>query len=128
MMSPTWDGDGDVTEGLASEIATVHEMLGEAMRTYSVDVAGAPIVYAPQNYPYWYVDVNKNGEFDADELSNENRYANWTPTLLRAAYNYQYVAKDPGAFTHNGKYILQVLYDSLEAIGGPEAVANLTRP
>ena len=123
-----WDGDGDVTEGLAGEIATVHEMLGAAIQTYGADVAGAPIVYAPHNYPYWYVDVNKNGEFDADELNSDNRYANWTPTLLRAAYNYQYVAKDPGAFAHNGKYILQVLYDSLEAIGGSEAVANLTRP
>jgi hypothetical protein len=37
---------------------------------------------------------------------------------LRAAYNYQYVQKDPGAFTHNAPYILQVLYDSIEDVGG----------
>jgi hypothetical protein len=38
------------------------------------------------------------------------------------AKNYQWVAKDPGAFAHNGKYILQVLYDSLQDLG-PASVA-----
>jgi len=37
--------------------------------------------------------------------------------LLRAAYNYQYAMKDPGAFAHNGKYVIQALYDSLEDLG-----------
>lgn len=123
-----FDGDGIVAEGLGDEITTIHEQLLAALQTYAADVAGVPIVYAPANHPYWYVDANENGVIDADELVQEGRYANWTPTLLRAAYNYQYVAKDPGAFTHNGKYILQVLYDSLEAIGGADAVAGMTRP
>jgi hypothetical protein len=46
--------------------------------------------------------------------------------LLRAAYNYQWVAKDPGAFAHNGKYMMQVLIDSLKDIGGN--VSSMTRP
>jgi hypothetical protein len=45
---------------------------------------------------------------------------------LRAAYNYQYSAKDPGAFAHNGLYIIQTLYDSLEDVGGD--VSGMTRP
>ena len=46
-------------------------------------------------------------------------------TLL-AAYNYQWVAKDPGAFAHNGKYILQILYDSLRDLGA--SVSGMVRP
>ena len=65
---------------------------------------------------------------DAEEGVYPNAYANWTPALLRAAYNYQYFQKDPGAFAHNPKYTLQELYDSIEAVGGPEAVAGLVRP
>ena len=33
--------------------------------------------------------------------------------MLRAAYNYQLALKDPGAFAHNGKYAIQLLYDSV---------------
>jgi len=46
--------------------------------------------------------------------------------LLKAAYNYQYSQKDPGAFAHNGPYILQILYDSLEDIGAD--TSGMTRP
>ena len=38
----------------------------------------------------------------------------WTPRLLKAAYNYQTSIKDPGAFAHGGKYIIELLYDSIE--------------
>jgi hypothetical protein len=46
--------------------------------------------------------------------------------LLRAAYNYQYVAKDPGAFAHNAEYILQILYDSIKDVGGD--TSGMERP
>jgi len=65
---------------------------------------------------------------DADEANAKNGYASWTPNLLRAAYDYQYSVKDPGVFAHNADYILQVLYDSIEAVGGKDAVAKFTRP
>lgn len=123
-----WDGDGNVEEGIADEIATMHEQLLVAIQSYSDLIAGQPVAYAPLNYPYWYGDLNENGIADPDELIRDNRFGNWTPNLLRAAYNYQYVAKDPGAFAHNSDYILQIMYDSLEAIGGPNAVADMERP
>lgn len=122
-----FDGDGDVTEPVRDEIMSLHEALLTAIQAYANETVGTAITYAPHNYPYWYVDANGNGVIDDDELIREGRYGQWTPTLLRAAYNYQYVAKDPGAFTHNPRYVLQVLYDSLEAIGGEEAVAGFTR-
>jgi hypothetical protein len=119
-----YDGDGDVTEPIEAEINAYQDALLAAIQSYANDTAGTAIAYNASAYPYWFVDANGNGTVDADET---DRYASWTPKLLQAAYNYQYSIKDPGAFAHNPRYILQVLYDSLESIGGEDAVANFTR-
>lgn len=108
-----FDGDGDVTEGIAGEINTMAELLYTAMTDYAVSVGAAPIVYDSHAYPYFFNDAGEG-------------YSTWTPTLLRAAYNYQYVQKDPGAFAHNGQYIIQVLYDTLVDLGAD--VSGMTRP
>lgn len=121
-----FDGDGDVEEGMAGEVSTIHEALYAAMQAYAAETAGAGLIYESHSYPYFFTDTNGNGEADADEVDRANGFASWTPTLLQAAYNYQYVAKDPGAFAHNGKYVIQVLYDSLESVGGN--VSSMTRP
>lgn len=122
-----FDGDGDVEEPIAAEIEALHVDLLAVIQEYAANTIGTPVIYEPASYPYWYVDGNGNGQVDEGEVSGETRYAAWTPNLLRAAYNYQYVAKDPGAFAHNPRYILQILYDSLESLGGEEAVANYVR-
>ena len=57
----------------------------------------------------------------------DNKYAAWTPRLLKAAYNYQFVATDPGAYAHNAPYVLQRLHDSLADLAGGEA-EGVTRP
>ncbi|MFQ5576626.1 MAG: hypothetical protein ACE5G8_06510 [Anaerolineae bacterium] len=93
--------------------------------THAAAVGADPIVYEAHSYPYFFADTNGNGEADADEANYGNRYATWTPRLLQAAYNYQYVAKDPGGFAHNAKYILQILYDSLNDVGD---ASGMTRP
>jgi hypothetical protein len=46
--------------------------------------------------------------------------------LLRAAYNYQWYLKDPGAFAHNGKFMLQILIDALDDVGGSSS--GMVRP
>ncbi len=56
---------------------------------------------------------------------DEGSFASWTPNLLRAAYNYQDSTKDPGGFAHNSSYVMQILYDSIRAVGGD--VTGLTR-
>ena len=88
--------------------------------------AGTPIIYASHNYPYYFIDTNANGAVDEGENIYPNLYVGWTPRLLQAAYNYQYASKDPGAFAHNSKYVIQVLYDSLEDMG--RDVSGMTRP
>jgi hypothetical protein len=45
---------------------------------------------------------------------------------LRASFNYQYSQKEPGAWVHNNKYIVQVLYDSIDDLDGD--LTGLIRP
>ena len=119
-----FDGDGDETEGLAEEVATMRERLYEAIQEYAADTAETDdIIYNSHRYPYFFIDTNGNGEIDEEE---GDRYGTWTPRLLKAAYNYQYSQKDPGAFAHNGQYILQILYDTLEDMGVD--TSEMTRP
>ncbi len=109
-----FDGDGDATEGLYGEIETMSEALYAAIQAYAEATDGVdPIVYNGSSYPYFF---NGAGE----------RYATWTPALVRATYNYQYVQKDPGNFAHNGQYIIQVLYDTLNSLGAD--TTGMTRP
>lgn len=121
-----FDGDGDTIEGIAGEIETMRDALYAAIQSYAVSVAGTPIVYQAHTSPYFFVDRNGNGAADPDELSDENRYSGWTPRLIRATYNYHYAVRDPGAFAHNPDYVLQVLHDSLEDLGGE--VGGMVRP
>jgi hypothetical protein len=122
-----YDGDGNTEEGIALEIETMHDDLLIAIYDYSQNTVNAPIVFG-LSYPYWFNDTNGNQVLDEDEAAVPNRFASWTPKLLRAAYNYQYVEKDPGAFAHNPDYIMQALYDSLQDIGGQAAVNGMIRP
>ncbi len=107
------DGDKNVKEGVAGELTTMEEKLMAAMQDYAKTVAKAPIAYDAAAYPYFFADANGNGKPDKDEKA----YTDWTPRLLRAAYNYQYAQKDPGLFAHNAKYGAQILFDALEDLG-----------
>lgn len=121
-----FDGDGDDEEGLYYEIETLNETLFAALQAYAADTLGTPIAYDSHAYPYFFVDTNANGVVDPEEAVRENGFSGWTPRLLRGAYNYQYASKDPGSFAHNGQYIIQTLYDSIEDLGGD--VSAMTRP
>ncbi len=114
MDSTDYDGDGDTSGGIASEVAGMANALYAAMQAYAERTEGiSPIVYDAGAYPYFFDDAGE-------------RYATWTPRLVKATYNYQYSQKDPGAFAHNAKYVLQVLYDTIEDLGGD--VSGMTRP
>lgn len=121
-----FDGDGDDEEGLYYEIEHMTGMLFEGIQAYAAETVGTPIAYDSHAYPYFFIDGNANGVVDPEEAVRENGFTAWTPRLLRAAYNYQWASKDPGSFAHNGMYIIQTLYDSLEDIGVD--VSALTRP
>ena len=125
-----YDGDGDVMEGIAAEIDSLQKALLVTIVRYSVQVIDAPVLYSAVRYPYFFNDSNADGIAGESEISFPNRYQSWTPRLLRAAYNYQFVAKDPGGYAHNPSYVLQLLFDSLESLSSKVAtdVGKLTRP
>ena len=107
-----YDGDGNTTEGVFYEVQGLQELLLAQIQTYAKDKAGAEIQYDPATYPYF---LGADGK----------AYASWTARLLKAAYNYQVSVKDPGDFAHGGKYIIELLYDSIEDLGGD--VSKLAR-
>jgi len=111
------DGNGDIKEGVAQEIDHLRGMLLAAIQDYAKTVPGKPVAYDSHAYPYFFNDKNKNGKADKDEAKFPNRYQSWTPRMLKAAYNYQFVTKDPGAFAHNPNYATQLLQDSLADLG-----------
>ncbi len=131
-----FDGDGNTTEGVYAELTGLEDVLLAAIRAYAntpktdgngADVPATPIAYSPAAYPYFFVDSNDNGVVDAGETTG---YTAWTARLLRAAYDYQYAQKDPGAFAHNAKYLIEVLYDAIADLDSVVAVpgfGNLVR-
>jgi hypothetical protein len=121
-----FDGDGDDQEGIFYEIEFMHTVLFEAIQRYAIDVTGTPIAFDPNTYPYFFNDTDGNGMIEPEEALYANRYLSWTPRMLRAAYNYNYVSHDPGAYAHNSTYIIQILHDSLGDIGGD--ISELERP
>lgn len=129
-MKDDYDGDGNTEEGVAGEIATLQEALYGAIRSYAKEVGGAAIVYDEHAYPYFFNDKNDNGRSDPGEAIYPNAYKAWTPRLLRAAYNYQFSLKDPGVYTHNPRYVIQTLHDSLADLGAKVKVnmAGMVRP
>ena len=112
-----YDGDGDITEGMAGEVKGLQDLLQTQITTYAKDKAGLGIVYDPATYPYFLADADGDGKGDTKDGAAV-AYPNWSARLLQAAYNLQFSVKDPGAFVHNGKYIVELLHDFIEDLGG----------
>jgi hypothetical protein len=93
-----YDGDGDISEGLAGEIETMMENLLVTIRLYAALTEDTDMIIYDAGF------LNQAGE----------NYQTWTPDLLQAAYNY------------NPKYIMQLLYDSIDDLGG--STRGMTRP
>lgn len=109
-----YDGDGNTTEGIYDEMVGLQALLLEAIQGYAKDKSlGSAICYDKASYPYFFKDTDGDGTCSATEAVSANGFDKWTARLVRAAYNYQVSQKDPGAFAHNAKYIIQLLYDSI---------------
>ncbi len=110
-----YDGDGDVSEGIYYELTGLKDKLLAALQRYGVE-KNAPVCYDAHTYPYWFRDSNGDGACSADEATSANGYKSWTARLAKAAFNYQMSSKDPGAFAHNAKYIMELLFDSIAEV------------
>ena len=113
-----YDGDGDTREGMYYEIQGLQRILYAQMQAYAAQTVGTGLLYDDHSYPYFFKDINSNGEIDEREAIFPNAFTSWTPRLLKAAYNYQVSLKDTGAFAHGNKYVVQLLYDSIADLGG----------
>ena len=123
-----YDSDGQV-EGLYHEIQGVQEILYSSIQKYAVEEIGDPIGWADQ-FPYLFIDTDGNGEIEGDEAAFPNQYVSFTPRLLRTSFNMQYSIKEPAGYVHNGKYVLQLLNDSISDLAEVVDVetAGLIRP
>jgi len=120
-----YDGDGQV-EPVAAEIEGFEARLKEAITKYSAEKLGKALAFNFDAYPYGYVDTNVDGKIDGDEGVFANSYNTYSPRLLRAGFNLLFSHKEPGAYVHNAKYVLQLMYDSIEDLGSD--LTGLTRP
>jgi len=97
----------------SATISALADDLYEAIQTNAAANSTA-IIYESLTYPYFFKDTNANGDVDEGEASYSNQYKGaWTPSLLKAAYNYQLVLKDPGAYAHNSRYIKELIAASI---------------
>lgn len=108
-----YDGDDDTAEGIYDEIVGLHEKLYLGIQRYAAEVLERPVCYRNAR-PFWY--NSSSGAFadctDAEAVA-DNAFVDWTPRLLRAAYNYHTTRQDSGAYVHNGRYIVKLLHDSI---------------
>jgi predicted CXXCH cytochrome family protein len=117
-----YDGDSNPSETLAAELDGLARLTLAAMRTQ------ATLCYDEHSYPYWFNDNagSTDGYCAGDDANFGNQFQGWTPTLMKAAHNFQLHTKDPGGYAHNFDYLAQLLIDSVEDLGGD--VAGLVRP
>jgi len=107
-----YDGDGNTSEGIYDELVGLRDKLLAAIGKYGSE-HHTPVCYTADHYPYWFIDGDGDGTCSAAEAVSANAFASWTARLLRATYNFQLARKDPGAFAHNAKYIIELLFDSI---------------
>lgn len=114
----SYDGSGDTTKGISHDLDANAGRLLQMVKDYADSVAGMPIVYDGQRYPYFFNDANRDGLPDMTG-DRPAAYDAWTPRLLRAVYNWKFTTADAGAYAHNPPYAFELLYDSMEDLAGP---------
>jgi hypothetical protein len=68
------------------------------------------VCYNPNANPYWFVETASG--------CTTTSFGKFDPKLLKAAFNYQWTQKEPGAWAHNEFYVMQVVFDSIVDLGG----------
>jgi hypothetical protein len=102
----------------------LHEKLYQAIQTYAAEVSGHAHRLRRGSSPISSTTPTATATISSEEATMANRYASWTPRLLKAAYNYQFVAKDPGAYTHNPSYRSRSCMMALTLMSGIEEMSS----
>jgi hypothetical protein len=109
------DIDGLGTPSLKAALDNNAAKLFAGIQAYAANVLvpAANLCYTTAVYPYFFADTNGNGVCDGAEAVNANAFSKFTPRLLRAAYNYNFYMREPGAWAHNPRYVAEILYDAI---------------
>ncbi len=107
------DGDG-TAEPLNVEIAGLKAKLNTALQNYALNVGGKAICVAAgssglADSAYILVDSG----VACGTAPNNGAYVNFTGRSLRAAFNIMAITNDPGAWAHNPRYAIEILYDTI---------------
>jgi len=98
------DMDGDGWAG------TIKEEIEGLKALIIEELEKAEIYYNPDQHPYFFtVPPPQTG---TDQVTT------WKESQHEAAFNLQFVHKEPGAYIHNFRYAVQLLRDSYEALTG----------
>jgi hypothetical protein len=108
-------------------VQTLAAALLARLNVYATDnsAPSGAICYNGDAYPYWYkATSHPGGQCTGTEGGGYG--STFDSRMLKAAYNYQWSQKEPGAWAHNYEYITEVLIDSIQDLGGD--VSGYTRP
>jgi mono/diheme cytochrome c family protein len=67
-------------------------------------------------HPYFFYDTNANGELEEEESTATTVIAPGHRVSCRPPTTTRPPRKDPGAYVHGGKYIIELLYDSTASL------------
>ena len=108
-----WEG------GLVNKLAV-------AIQTYANVVAGQSICWTSSFPGHFYIYGAPAGTVTPTDpwtpvavcpstvvMSKATVFTAYTPALVRALYNYQAIYNDPGAWAHNPRYAIEILFDSI---------------
>jgi hypothetical protein len=75
------------------------------------------ICYDGSANPYFFLEVTGVCKSVGDATHTQMSFGKFNPTLLKAAYNYQWTQKEPGAWAHNEFYVMEEIYDAITSLG-----------
>jgi len=118
----SFDGSGNLNKGIKADIDANAGKLKAAFLDYAANVAGTPMIFDGDRYPYFFADANADGLVDQTDDGKTVAYNTWTPRLLKAVYNWKVINADPGIHAHNPYYALELIYDSIEDLSSADGV------
>jgi hypothetical protein len=122
-----WDGNGGTVSAKAEVAYLLTVLLHDAIEVYDSNNDATPDVYHFEDYPYFQLfHLDEEGEpIDANnDTIPDYSTQTWKPASAKAAFNWQFIYKDPGAYAHNPKYAVQLLRDSYNDLAYAQSLAG----
>jgi hypothetical protein len=100
-------------------------ILLQKISDYAVSFGKPGLCFDGPRYSYWFQSTTNAGKFCDKTVDTTGYGSAFDPTMAKAAFNYFFLAKEPGAWAHNYGYTMQVLYDSIHDVDPTFSDANL---